>query len=151
MACVGRRLIVARHLFLRTFADRDPDKVRKGQVQLGGGGPRAARRDAGRRVTTGTCIGLIATSVATVALTARAPLHDMFSAERAYAYTARVAGFGERWPGSPGHKKTEDLIHQVLQQTGAQIEVDACTAKTPRGPVEVHNILGKFNVSTDPT
>ncbi len=77
-------------------------------------------------------------------------LHDEFNAQQAYAYTAEVAGYGERWPGSPGHQKTEDLIHQVLQKDGAQIEADNFTADTPRGPIAVHNIIGKFNVTSDP-
>jgi len=79
-----------------------------------------------------------------------ATLHDRFNAQQAYAYTAQIAGFGERWPGSPGHKKTEDLIHQVLQKDGARIEADDFTAATPRGQIAVHNIIGKFNVGTDP-
>ena len=79
-----------------------------------------------------------------------APLHDNFNSQHAYAYTAKIAGFGERWPGSPGHKKTEDLIRQVLQKDGARLEADDFTASTPRGPVAVHNIIGKFNVTADP-
>jgi Zn-dependent M28 family amino/carboxypeptidase len=79
-----------------------------------------------------------------------APLHDNFNSQRAYAYTAKIAGFGERWPGSPGHKKTEDLIRQVLQKDGAHLEADDFTASTPRGPVAVHNLIGKFNVTADP-
>ncbi len=79
-----------------------------------------------------------------------ASLHDGFNAQQAYAYNAKVVSFGERWPGSTGHKKTEDLIHQVLQKDGAQIETDDFTAKSPRGPIAVHNIIGKFNVSGDP-
>ena len=88
---------------------------------------------------------------AVIVVSARADtVHDRFNAQQAYAYTAQIAGFGERWPGSPGHKKTEDLIHQVLQKDGARIEADDFTATTPRGPVPVHNIIGKFNVGTDP-
>ena len=83
-------------------------------------------------------------------LAAATTLHDAFSAQQAYAYTAKVAGYGERWPGSPGHKKTEDLIHQVLQKDGAQIEADNFTATTPRGPIQVHNIIGKFHAAADP-
>jgi glutaminyl-peptide cyclotransferase len=79
-----------------------------------------------------------------------ATLHERFNAQQAYAYTAETAVFGERWPGSTGHKKTEDLIHRVLQKNGARIEADDFTAPTPRGPIMVHNIIGKFNVSTDP-
>lgn len=84
-----------------------------------------------------------------LALAAAASLHDGFNAQRAFAYTAKVAGFGERWPGSPGHASTEALIRQTLRKDGAQIEGDNFTAKTPRGPLEVHNIIGKFNVRAD--
>jgi glutaminyl-peptide cyclotransferase len=85
-----------------------------------------------------------------VAAAAEPPLHAAFSGSAAYAYTAKVAGFGERWPGSPGHKKTEELIQQVLQKSGARIETDDFTATTPRGPVAVRTIIGKFNVTPDP-
>jgi len=88
--------------------------------------------------------------VASVSPAASISLHDAFNSRQAYAYTAEVAGFGERWPGSPGHKKTEDLIHQILQKNGAQIEADDFIATTPRGPIAVHNIIGKFNVSANP-
>src|SRR5438045_6652319 len=54
-------------------------------------------------------------------------LHDAFNSRQAYAYTAQIAGFGERWPGSPGHRKAENLIHQVLQKDGARIEADNFT------------------------
>jgi Zn-dependent M28 family amino/carboxypeptidase len=85
-----------------------------------------------------------------VAPAAPVSLHDAFNAQQAYAYTAQVAGFGERWPGSPGHKKTVDLIHQVLQKDGAEIDADDFAAATPRGLVPVHNIIGKFGVTADP-
>jgi glutaminyl-peptide cyclotransferase len=88
---------------------------------------------------------------ALVTLMAAAPaLHDAFDSTQAYAYTKQVVAFGERWPGSPGHRKTEDLIHAVLARTGATITADDFTAKTPRGPIAVHNIIGKFNVTSDP-
>jgi glutaminyl-peptide cyclotransferase len=77
-------------------------------------------------------------------------LHVTYNSQQAYAYTAEIAALGERWPGSPGHKKTEDIIHQVLQKDGAQIQADDFVAKTPRGPVNVHNIIGKFNVTANP-
>jgi len=81
---------------------------------------------------------------------AAARLHDSFNAQQAYAYTAKIAGFGERWPGSPGHQKTEDLIHQTLEKDGARVEGDDFTASTPRGPLAVHTIIGKFNAAADP-
>src|SRR5579872_458572 len=76
--------------------------------------------------------------------------HDAYDAKQAYTYTAQIVGFGERQPGQVGHKKTEDLILQVLQKDGAQIERDDFMAKTPRGPVPGHNIIGKFNVTANP-
>jgi len=77
-------------------------------------------------------------------------LHDAFDSQQAYSYTAQVAGFGERWPGTAGHAKTEKLIHDVLKKDGAQVEADDFTATTPGGFAPVHNIIGKFNVSADP-
>jgi hypothetical protein len=79
-----------------------------------------------------------------------ASLHDAYDAKQAYAHTAQIVGFGERQPGQVGHKKTEDLILEVLQKDGAQIERDDFTAKTARGYVPVHNIVGKFNVTANP-
>jgi glutaminyl-peptide cyclotransferase len=96
-------------------------------------------------------LALLLLVVCVSSFTPAASLHDAFDAQQAYAYTAQVSGFGERWPGSPGHQKTEDLIHQVLQKDGAQIDADNFTANTPRGPVPVHNIIGKFNVTSDPS
>ena len=96
-------------------------------------------------------LGLIAASVTAAAIPApSASLHDAFNSQQAYAYTAKIAGLGERWPGSPGHKMTEKLIHQVLQKDGAQIEADDFIATTPRGPVHVHNITRRFNINADP-
>ena len=93
---------------------------------------------------------LVCLTAILLARTASAALHDGFNSFGAYGYTAQVAGFGERWPGSPGHKKTEALIRQVLQKDGARIEADDFTAMTPRGAIAVHNIIGKFHVSADP-
>jgi Zn-dependent M28 family amino/carboxypeptidase len=84
-------------------------------------------------------------------LASAASLHEAYSPKQAYAYTAQISGFGERWPGSPGHQKTQDLIHEVLKKDGAQIEGDDFTASTPRGQVPVRTIIGKFNVTANPT
>jgi Zn-dependent M28 family amino/carboxypeptidase len=91
-----------------------------------------------------------ALAMASATPAASASLHDAFDSKQAYDYMAEIAGLGERWPGSPGHAKTEEIIHQVLQKDGAQIEADDFVAQTPRGPVNVHNIIGKFNVGGDP-
>jgi len=87
----------------------------------------------------------------TVGHAAPASLHESYSGQAAYNYTAQVAGFGERFPGSPGYLKTQALIKDVLKKNGAVIEGDDFTAKTPKGELAVHNIIGKFNVTADPT
>jgi len=92
---------------------------------------------------------LVSSTFALATPAASTSLHDAFSSQKAYSYTAEIAGLGERWPGSTGHTKTEHLIHQVLQKDNAQIETDDFVASTPRGPIPVRNIIGKFNVTTD--
>jgi Zn-dependent M28 family amino/carboxypeptidase len=91
-----------------------------------------------------------ATAVSAPPAVQTADLHARFDAKQAYAYTVRVAGFGERPPGSPGHRKTDDLIRSVLAKNGAVIETDEFMATTPRGPVPVRTIIGKFNVTDNP-
>ena len=103
-------------------------------------------RSCGRFLMT---LGMVAAFCAPAVSPGAQALHERFDARQAYAYTAEVAGFGERWPGSPGHKKTENLILQVLTKDGAEVEADDFTADTPRGPVPVHNIIGKFSVGGD--
>lgn len=79
-----------------------------------------------------------------------ATLHEDYNPSKAFAYTQQVVNFGERWPGSPGHAKTEALIRSVVSKAGGSIEADVFTATTPRGKVEVRNLIGKFNATTDP-
>src|SRR5215470_545017 len=95
-------------------------------------------------------ISILATRFVLLGQSPSPPLHDAFNSKQAYTYNAEVVRFGHRWPGSPGHVKTENLIHEVLRKDGAQIESDDFIATTPRGQEPVHNIIGKFNVSTDP-
>lgn len=94
--------------------------------------------------------GIVILSCGCVLGGAASTLHEAFNAANAYAYTSQVAGFGERPPGSPGHQKTQALIRQVLKTTRATIESDDFTATTPRGPVAVHTLIGKYNVTADP-
>ncbi len=79
-----------------------------------------------------------------------ATLHENYSPAKAFAYTQQVVNFGERMPGSAGHRKTEDLIRSVVTKAGGKIETDYFTASTPRGKVEVNNLIGKFNATADP-
>ncbi len=58
------------------------------------------------------------------------------------SYVRDVVGFGPRFIGSPGHKKTEVYIHAHLK--GADFHDDDFTASTPAGPLAMHNIIAKF-------
>ena len=95
------------------------------------------------------CVALVIGMVSASAVAALVSSNEAFNPQEAYTYTAEIAGYGERWPGSPGHEKTEELIHRVLTKDHAQIEADDFVASTPRGPVPVHNIIGKFNATTN--
>jgi glutaminyl-peptide cyclotransferase len=94
-------------------------------------------------------MGIIAAAGA--ALAAPDALHDAFNAAAAYAYTKRIAGFGERWPGSPGHKQTEALVEQVVKKDGGLFGDDRFIASTPKGPIAVRNLIAKFHVTPDPS
>src|SRR5262249_30139806 len=84
-------------------------------------------------------IGAFAILLACGGRAAAPALHEAFDAKKCFEYTAQVVGFGERWPGSPGHEKTQALIKEVLTRDGGAVETDDFTAATPRGPVPVHN------------
>ncbi len=93
---------------------------------------------------------LLAAALAVPAHAPRVALHDAFDGPQCYRYDAEVTGFGMRYPGSPGHAKTEALIKSVIARDGGILETDDFVAQTPRGPVPVNNLIGKFNVSKDP-
>ena len=98
---------------------------------------------------------VVAAALATIGSSAWAAapqpaLHDAFNAHQTYLYNAEIAGFGMRMPGSVGHQKTEDLVKRVVAADGGQFSTDDFIASTPRGKVPVHNLIAKFNVSSDP-
>jgi hypothetical protein len=103
-----------------------------------------------RIAITGAAVALVWSVVPRAATPAAAALHDAFDAQQAFAYTSTVAGYGERWPGSRGHQRTEALIRRVLQRDGATLTTDHFTATTPRGPLPVDTLIGTFNASADP-
>jgi glutaminyl-peptide cyclotransferase len=71
-----------------------------------------------------------------------APAAPRINAARAMSYVRDVVGFGPRFVGSPGHKKTEAYISAHLK--GANVEDDDFTAATPAGPLAMRNIIAKF-------
>lgn len=98
-----------------------------------------------------TLLALSLTALAAAQPQPKRQLDQAFNAEQCYRYTAKVTGFGPRTPGSPGHAKTEALVRQVVERDGGQFSMDDfIDQNSPRGPVSVHNLIAKFNVSKDP-
>ena len=69
------------------------------------------------------------------------------NASQAMQYVRQVVGFGPRYLGSPGHKKTEDFLRSHLQ--GVSLEDDTFTDSTPAGSFAMHNLIAKFPGSKD--
>jgi hypothetical protein len=44
-------------------------------------------------------LGLMIASITAPTVASSISLHDAFNSQKAYTYTAAVAGLGERWPG----------------------------------------------------
>jgi Zn-dependent M28 family amino/carboxypeptidase len=55
-----------------------------------------------------------------------------------------LVGFGERRPGSEGHRKAQEYIVAELRKLQVEVEEVGFTAETPRGRVPMKNIIGKI-------
>jgi Zn-dependent M28 family amino/carboxypeptidase len=69
--------------------------------------------------------------------------------ERALAWTKRVVDLGPRPPGSEAHRRQQALVVEGLKAAGGIVEEIDFTAQTPKGPVEMKNILAKFDGAGD--
>ena len=66
-----------------------------------------------------------------------------FSGQSAHDFTAKVVAFGPRTPGSPASRKLSAWLVTTLKSFGYQVIEDRFTAKTPRGPVPMLNVIAK--------
>ena len=66
------------------------------------------------------------------------------SGERAMAHVRALVGFGERRPGSEGHRKAQEYILSELRKLQVEVEEVSFTAETPRGRVPMKNIIAKI-------
>ena len=62
-------------------------------------------------------------------------------------YVRQIVGFGPRYIGSPGHKKTEEFLRNHLKSDN--LEEDAFSAATPAGNLQMRNFIAKFPGSKD--
>jgi len=66
-----------------------------------------------------------------------------FSGQSAHDFTAKVVAFGPRTPGSPAARKLSAYLVTTLKSFGYAVTEDRFTAKTPRGPVAMVNVIAK--------
>jgi len=69
--------------------------------------------------------------------------------KQALAWTTKVVELGPRPPGSEAHRKQQSLVIDALRSTGAAVEEVAFTAQTPHGPIEMKNVIAKFDGTSD--
>jgi Zn-dependent M28 family amino/carboxypeptidase len=67
-----------------------------------------------------------------------------FSGPGAYQFAQKATSFGERPSGSDAIAKLRTWIVGQLKSSGAQIEADKFTGRTPAGPIAMENIIVKF-------
>ena len=60
------------------------------------------------------------------------------------AHVRALVGFGERRPGSEGHRKAQEYILSELRKLQIEVEEVSFTAETPRGRVPMKNIIAKI-------
>lgn len=66
------------------------------------------------------------------------------SGQRAMAHVRALVGFGDRRPGSEGHRKTQEYILAELRKAEVEVEEVSFTAETPRGRLAMKNIIAKI-------
>lgn len=72
------------------------------------------------------------------------PKAQTLSGDRALQHAKALVALGSRAPGSGAHRKAEAYIVQQLRLAKAEVEEVDFVATTPRGPIAMKNIIGKF-------
>ena len=62
----------------------------------------------------------------------------------ALEWTRRIVALGPRPPASEAHRKQQKLITGQLTRLGDDVHRESFTAQTPRGPVEMVNLIARF-------
>jgi glutaminyl-peptide cyclotransferase len=78
--------------------------------------------------------------------TEAAPTADQtggFDGARAYEHVATLVSFGPRPPASEGIRRSQDYIISQLKTFGCEIDQDDFHASTPKGDVQMKNIMAK--------
>jgi len=78
--------------------------------------------------------------------TEAAPTADQtggFDGAKAYEHVAKLVSFGPRPPASEGIRRSQDYIISQLKNFGCEIDQDDFHASTPKGDVQMKNIIAK--------
>jgi len=67
-----------------------------------------------------------------------------FSGASAFEFSRQSVAFGPRPSGSEANRKLQAYIAAELQKDGCELSDDSFTARTPKGPIAMKNILCKF-------
>ena len=73
----------------------------------------------------------------------------MAAGQTALGWTRRVVKLGPRPPASAAHRKQRELIAAELSRLGADVDREPFTAQTPRGPLEMVNLIARFPGRSD--
>jgi len=69
---------------------------------------------------------------------------DHVVGRRAMEHVQALVRYGERWPGSEGHKRAQAYIIRQLQLAYAEVEESDFIVQSPYGTVAMKNIIGKI-------
>ncbi len=69
-----------------------------------------------------------------------------FQGERAFFFLQKQCDFGPRFPGSAGHKKTQEFLQSELSKHTTRVKVQSFTVQNPvtHDSMELKNILATF-------
>ncbi len=69
---------------------------------------------------------------------------EQFSGEKAFAHVQRLVDFGPRPTGSKAIEKSRDYIDDQLRRSGWQVTRQAFSDDTPRGKMQLVNLIAQF-------
>lgn len=90
----------------------------------------------------GRALGVLLLLLLLVAVAVRAD--TSFDGARAYRDVERLVDFGPRPPGSPAIERARAYMGAELRKAGWQVREHGFTARTPRGPVRMVNVIAEW-------
>jgi acetylornithine deacetylase/succinyl-diaminopimelate desuccinylase-like protein len=103
------------------------------------------------RLAPGVLVGSAALGVALVACGCTQQKLPKVDGERAYARVVRQVEFGPRIPGSPGHAAMQTWLIAELKRLGGQVEEQRFTDTTLGRPLELVNVIARWNSGDEPS